>query len=170
MTTSKKTPDIQSDIMGTILTITFSTGHFLEVDVTKLTPEMQAQAMLHGMKQKLVDAAAIARDTTTGRAVTIETKIDAVREVYDRVVTCGVWNKVRGDGSGKGSKSYLCEALMEITGKTRESITAYMASKTKEDLSALKSTPRIATIIARIEAAKVDGVDVEGLLDELDSI
>ena len=117
----KRQADITTDIFGNVLTVTFSNGKVLEVDVSTLAADITLQATLHGMKQKLVDAAAIGRNTDTGRSAPIDDKYDAVQEVFDRVVGQGLWNKSRGDGSGsnKGSKSFLCEALMELYKKDR---------------------------------------------------
>lgn len=167
-TLATKIPDITTDIFGTRLTITFRNGKSLEVDTALLSMEMQQQAMLHGLKQKLVDAAAIGRNTDTGRTANIDDKFSAVEEVYTRIMQ-GEWNKARGDGSGKGSKSYLCEALMEFTGKTREQITTFLAAKTKEEQAALKANDKISVIIARIERARatVSDIDTDSILDEL---
>ena len=165
-TLATKIPDVTTDIMGTRLTISFRNGEFLEVNTEDLSHEIRLQSMLHGLKQKLVDAAAIGRNTDTGRSATIDDKFEAVREVYDRIIA-GQWNKARGDGSGKGSKSYLCEALMELFGKTREQVTAFMAGKTKEELAALKTNERVAAVITRLERAKVADVDTDSMFDEI---
>jgi hypothetical protein len=168
----KKLADVSTDIMGSKLTVSFANGYFVEVDVTTLTREMQLQSMLHGMKQKLVDAAAIPRDTVTGRSATLADKIAAVEEVAQRVLVEGLWNKVRGDGTGsnKGSKSYICEAIMEVYGKERAKVTEWLKGKTKEEVAALKVDPKIAPVIAKLEAAKVANVDTSEMLDELDNI
>jgi hypothetical protein len=169
----KKQADITTDIFGSTLTVTFANGKSLEVNVADMPAAMQLQAAIHGMKQKLVDAAAIGRNTDTGRSANIDDKFAAVQEVYDRVVTQGMWNKIRGDGgSSKGSKSFLCEALMELYKKDRAVITVWMKEKTKEELAALKANYKVADIIRRMEAEKASSVDVDtdSMLDELDGL
>ena len=162
----KKQSDVSADIFGSVLTLNFLHGRFIELDVSKLTEEMKLAGLLHGIKQKLVDAAAIARNKETGRTASIHDKFEAVEEVYNRLLI-GQWNKSRGDGSGKGSKSYLAEALMELLGKTREQVTEFISSKTKEQLAALKLNPKVSVIINRLESAKVADVDTDAMLDEL---
>ena len=166
----KKQADITTDIFGSVLTITFSNGSAIEVDVATLPPAMQLQAALHGMKQKLVDAAAIGRNTDTGRSATITDKFEAVQEVYTRVVVDGQWNKTRSEGGGaKGSKTFLCEALMELYKKDRAVITTWIKEKTKEELAALRANSKVSDIIRRLEAEKslATGVDADEMLDEL---
>ena len=99
--------DIQKkDIEATIendgtLVLTFRHGEVLRVNPEALAPEIQRTAMLHGLKQKLVDAAAISRDTATGRAATIATKYNAVRVIFDRITGENPsWNKPRAGGAG----------------------------------------------------------------------
>lgn len=165
-----KTPDIASDIFKDTLTINFANGQVIEVDVSKLTPEIQKQAMLHGLKQKLVDAAAIARDTSNGQKATITEKYNAVKEVADRLTGADpTWNKVREAGaSGGGSTSLLARALVKVSGKSREEIDAYLDTKTKEEKAALKVSAKIAPVIAQLQAeSNKSDVDGDALLNEL---
>jgi hypothetical protein len=168
-TSSKKVADITTDIMGSKLTITVSNGEFIELDVTKLSPAMQLQAMLHGMKQKIVDAAAIPRNTETGKSATISDKYEAMLEVANRVMF-GEWNKARGDGSGKGSKSYLCEALMELYKKDRATVTNFLKGKSADEKAALSANAKVVAIVARLQAEKVaaSGIDSDAILGELE--
>lgn len=164
-----KRPDIASDIFKDTLTINFANGKTIEVDVTKLSPEIQKQAMLHGLKQKLVDAAAIARNTETGRSATISDKYDAVREVADRVMGEGAtWNKVREAGAAGGSSSLLARALVAMSGKSRAEIDAYLETKSKEEKAALRSSSKVAAIILTLQASSSkSSVDSAELLGEL---
>ena len=65
----KKDIEVSVESDGTLV-LTFRHGEVLRVHPESLAPEIQRAAMLHGLKQKLVDAAAISRDTATGRAAT----------------------------------------------------------------------------------------------------
>ena len=167
--TTGKTPFITTDIFGSILTLTFSTGETLEVDVMQMSVEMQKQAMLHGMKQKLVDAAAIARNTETGQSASVQDKYDAVREVYMRIVRnlSPSWNKVKSEGTATGN-SLLVRALMQMTGKNRNQIDQFLEAKTKEEKAALTSNAKVAAIIATLRAATVDtSIDTDDMLADL---
>ena len=93
-TTTTTTTTTKKDIEATVgddgtLILEFRHGETLRLRPEMLNPEIQRAALLHGLKQKLVDAAAISRDTATGRAATIVTKYDAVREIFDRITGAG---------------------------------------------------------------------------------
>lgn len=159
------------DIFGTTVTVTFSNGKDLAIDCSTLTPEIQRMAMLHGIKQKLVDAGAIARNTDTGLSASIDDKHAAVAEVHARLTgTNPTWNKERGNGGEKVTKSkdLLPVALMQMTGKDRAYVDQFLSAKTKAEREALKKNPRVLAIIAELQAASgTNGVDTDSLLGEL---
>jgi hypothetical protein len=158
------------DIFGTTLTVTFSNGKDLAVDVSKLTPEIQRMAMLHGIKQKLVDAAAIARNTDTGGSAGVDTKYKAVAEVHARLTADKPsWNKERvAAGTPANANNLLVRALMQMTGRDKAYVDDFLTSKTKDERAALKRNPRVLAIIAELSAVTVSGgVDTDELLEEL---
>ena len=155
---SQGADDVASEYAG--LTLTFSNGQVLVIRGSDLTPAIRTQAMLHGLKQKLVDAAAISRDPETGKTATIETKFAAVKEVYDRLLA-GEWNKRREGGAG-GTGGLLYRALVRLYAGTRtsEQIKAFLAGKDAAAQAILRKSPKIAAIIDEIKAEDaVDGVD-----------
>ena len=162
-------PAIGADIVGTRLNITFADGRALELEATELTPEMQHAAMMHGLKQKLVDAGAIARNTMTGKSASLSDKFDAIEEVFNRITGAApTWNKQRGEGTGGNGGGSLKRALMQMTGKTSAQIDAYLEAKTKEEKTALKKNAKVAEIILELQTAGADeGIDTDALLDEL---
>lgn len=171
MTTETRTPaidatvDTNADNPG--VTLTFSNGERLSIHMGHLSPAMQIQATLHGLKQKLVDAAAISRNPDTGRSATIDDKYNAVREVYDRLLS-GQWNKIRTDGATtKGGLLFRALCLM-YADKTPDAIKAFLDKKTPAEKTALRNTARIASIIATFKADEIDdGIDADTMLDEL---
>lgn len=175
-TTAKNaTPAISAAIDGAFLTLTFAHDPAapLVIDATRLTPEIQQAAMMHGLKQKLVDAAAISRNPDTGRSATVEDKYTAVREVFDRLYA-GEWNKRREAGTGTGGQSLLLAAMCKLYAgrKTEAELREWIKGLTDEEQSTLRSSARVAPIIAEIKAArdakKSKGVDADALFAELD--
>ena len=161
---------ISADVFKSILTVTFANGKSLEVDVSKLSPEIQQQAMLHGIKQKLVDAAAIARNLETGRSASVDDKYAAVAEIHARITSPnGTWNKVREAGATPATKgNLLVRALMKMTGRTKVDIDDFLSLKSKEERKALEKNPRVLQIIAELQAATdSSGIDTDSLLGEL---
>ena len=170
--TTKTIPTIAIEVEATAQTVTatFKNGEQLIVDCSKFSDELKTMAMLHGVKQKIGDAAAIARNTDTGASATVEDKYNAMSEVVERLNSNGDWNKVRDGGAGNSSKySQLVLALMEHSKRDKAAIDVFLAGKSKEQITALRVNPSIAAIIARFanEASARKGVDSESLLDEL---
>ena len=173
-TTTKK--DIEASIGddGTLI-LEFRHGETLKLHPELLNPEIQRAALLHGLKQKLVDAAAISRDTTTGRAATIVTKYDAVKEIFDRITGAGgetpSWNKPRAGGAG-GQGGLLARAIARYKNVEVAAAKAYLDRLTDAQKQALRVDPRIATIIneLRAESAKPAGIDTDALLGGLDDL
>ena len=174
MTTTTTKKDIEATVTDDgALILYFRHGGTLELRPAALAPEIQRAAMLHGLKQKLVDAAAIARDTATGRAATISTKYDAVKEVFDRITGAGgeapSWNKPRAGGTG-GQGGLLARAIARYKNVTIEQAKAYLDRLTDAQKQALRVDHRIAAIIneLRLESAKPAGIDTDALLSGLD--
>ena len=173
MTTATK-KDIEASVGndGTLI-LEFRHGETLRVHPETLNPEIQRAAMLHGLKQKLVDAAAISRDTATGRAATITTKFEAVKEVFDRITGVGgeapSWNKPRAGGAG-GAGGLLARAIARYKSVPVEAAKAYLERLTDAQKQALRVDPRIAAVIneLRLESAKPAGIDTDALLGGLD--
>lgn len=170
MATAKRNA-MSVDIFGTTVTVTFSNGKDLAIDCATLTPEIQRMAMLHGIKQKLVDAGAIARNTDTGLSASIDDKHAAVAEVHARLTGENpTWNKERGNGGEKPAKQkdLLVLALMRMKGASRDIIEQFLATKTKADIAALKKNPRVLAAMAELQAENgTNGVDTDALLGEL---
>lgn len=172
-TTIAENIEYTAPIMVGELALHFSNGKSIVVPMGALSPEIVTQAAMHGLKQKLVDAAAISRDTATGKAATIDTKYEAVREVYDRLIA-GEWNK-RREGSG-ATGGLLKRALIEMYDgrKTADQITEYLAGKSDKDKAALRKNPKVAEIIERLRAEDAkdsgedSGVDLLAELEGLD--
>ena len=149
------------------LTLTFSHGATLTMQVGDLAPTIIAQAIMHGLKQKLVDAAAISRDPETGKTATIETKYAAVKEVYDRLLA-GEWNKRReGGAGGTGGLLYRALVRMYAGARTPEQIKAFLAGKDAAAQAILRKSPKIAVIIEEIKAEDAEGWDDAPDADEL---
>lgn len=166
---AKKVPVVAATIDNGAgkMVLTFDNNSTLVIDADTLDPVIRRAALMHGLKQKLVDAAAISRNEETGRSATTADKFAAVKEVYDRLLA-GQWNKTREGGSIGG---LLFKALCSVyADKTPDAIKAFLDKKTDVEKAALRKMPKIAAAIEAIRAAnaKTEGVDVDALLSELD--
>lgn len=153
------------------LCLTFSHGEQLEIRTDRLNADILLQATLHGLKQKLVDAAAISRNTETGRAASVVDKFDAVKEVYDRLLA-GEWNKRREGGAGGSAGGLLFRALCRMYDgkKTVDDIRTFLDAKTDAEKAALRKNAKVAAIIEEIraESAKPGDTSADDLLADLE--
>lgn len=162
-------PVVQADIFGSELTLNFSNGKELVISIDMLSPDIRQHAIMHGLKQKLVDAAAIARNGDNGASATADDKYNAVKVVYDRITSeRGTWNAVR-EGEAKAAGGIFVRAVMELTGKTKPQIDNALASYTKEQVAALKKNQKVLDIMHRMEreAALAKGDNSDDLLQAL---
>ena len=165
---------ITAAVDGTKLTLSFAHGKELAIDFYRLSDEVRQYAAMHGLKQKLVDAAAIGRNPETGRSATIADKYEAVKAVYDRLLA-GRWNAERGEG-GAPAGGLLFAALVRMYDgkKSEEAIREFLSAKSDKEKAALRKNPRVASIIEEIKAERAaDGEGEEpgaDLLDELDGL
>lgn len=164
---TKRIPAVTAEINGTELVFTGDNGDRITVNAMALDEEIKLAAMMHGLKQKIGDAAAISRNPDTGRSATTGDKFDAMREVFERLTaTRPQWNKTREGGDG-GAGGLLFKALCRIKAdKTPAEVRAYLEARTKEEQAALRKVPAIAAAIEEIKAAsaKDGGIDGEALL------
>lgn len=149
-----------------MMTLDFAHGQSIIVATEQLTPEILGQAIMHGLKQKLVDAAAISRDPATGRAASITTKYDAVREVYQRLLS-GEWNKRREGGGTSGGLLFRALVQMYDGRKTPEQIKDFLDAKSDKEKAALRKNPTVAKIIDELRAEGGDDTSAD-LLSELE--
>lgn len=146
----------------------------LRVPVDTLAMHIKETAVIHGLKQKIVDAAALSRDPETGRSATPEQKYRAMEEVVARITDpeAPSWNARAGEGSG-GEGGLLVRAIMRMSGKDRETVAREVQNWDKKQQAAVRALPDVAAVIAKIkeeDGAKVapkDAAAVQGLLASL---
>jgi len=166
---TKRNAAITAEIVGEVLHLAFSNGQTLVMAASQLTNDIARAATMHGLKQKLVDAAAISRNPDTGRAASINDKFLAVKTVFDRLLT-GQWNATREGGGATGG--LLLQALVRMYAgrKTADQLRDYLAGKSDAEKTALRKNPKVAAIIddIRAEQGKTANIDTDEMLDELE--
>lgn len=172
--TSTSTPIISTEILrdaggfvATGVRFTFSNGEAFQVYSHELTPELMAEACAHGLKQKIGDAAAIARNQETGKSATVADKFAACEAIRVRLTIDKMWNAPRAEGAGNGG--LLLRALVQHTGKTADAIKAYLETLSDEQKAALRKNPKVAAIIAtlRPEVKPDASIDTDALLSSI---
>lgn len=179
-TKTKKGATIQAAIADGRLTITVAGHEPLVVTGEALSEANRAYAILHGMKQRIVDAAAIARDTTTGLAATPAEKYEAMRELVAHYMSgAEAWSPTRTGGGAKGGDGGVTlRAMAKVRGVPVdvlkgqvEAAAAKRGMTTKAYYAIVATYPDIAAEIAAMKAAgQGAGATAADLLDELGGV
>lgn len=126
---------------------------------------IQAQAMLHGFKQKIIDAGALPFNKEAGRYPTDAEKESAMKEVYDRLLA-GQWNAVREGGGNEGGM--LARAIADLKSITVADAIEWVKARTADEKKALEGNPKVKALIDGYKAAKVrSDIDSNALLDSI---
>lgn len=161
------------------LSFTVGNAGSFTLDPATLADDIRSRAMLHGLVQKVSDAAAIAKSELTGDAAKdAATKLAAMQSVAERL-TNGEWSKRSGDGSGPVA-GIIYRAFEEWVGAmaakgkkdapSAEKTRSVYDAKSRAEQLALRNVPAIAKIIERIKSergTKGETVDTAELLKEL---
>lgn len=134
----------------------------LVLDLARLHGDISAKALVHGMVQRVADAAAIPRDTKTGKSASPQEKLEAMAELVNH------YNSGSGDwriGGKREGRSFLLLALCEFRAdKTREELQEWLKALTDNQKKALENDPRIKPKIDTMRAQGTEQVDTEELL------
>jgi hypothetical protein len=100
----RKIMDKDYDVATGVATLKFLDGQVIEVNLSALNADIQRQAALHGLLQKIGDAAA-------GHGDDPAAAFEACMGVYERVTT-GEWDKKRE--AGEARPSMVVEAVFRV--------------------------------------------------------
>ena len=177
---AKKNSILSATVNDDATSILFKVGGAGEIalDVAALSAEVRNRAMLHGLIQKVSDAAAIPKaDLTDDAATDAATKFNAMAAVAQRLID-GDWTKRSGDGSGPvAGVIYRAFHLWAVEQKTAanqpaptpEQTRAVYDARDRAGQLALRTIPRIAEIIETLKASTPASskIDTSALLGEL---
>lgn len=129
-----------------------ASGNEIRVSLSQLKPEIVVQAALHGLLQKMGDAAAGSQG---------EEAEDAVNSVAEQILA-GQWNATREKGEQAPSVIAMAvfrfkERLGKLNGETLEVIQARYAGKEGQKLrTEAQAHPKVAAIILEIQQERLD--------------
>lgn len=147
-------------------------GREFEILIDQINDDIYRRAVIHGLTQKITDAAAGCPDASD--------KHHAMLAVRDRLID-GEWNKRTGEGGGSPA-GVIWQAFREFTHARREKqglpavedekLREFFDSKSRAEQLALRKIPEIADIIERIKSEKggASTIDVDELLSGLDDL
>ena len=164
---------IVSAVTEGVLVITVAGHGVIKLNPADYSDGIREMAMLHGFKQKIVDAAALSRNEATGASATAADKFQAMRDVEHQLLS-GDWNRRATGGDGTATAGLLIAALVRVTGNDLATVRATVDAWSGEQQAAMRADPAVAPIIATIKAERAatkptvgPKVDVGGLLEGL---
>ena len=134
---------IKAMMGGQAVTFTSAAGQVLECDLGALNGDIRAMLQLHGLKQKVGDAAAL------GAGSSDADKVTAMTAVWEMLVA-GDWSK-RGEGDG-GGEAVTVEAMARVTGATLQQAREVFEGLDKKAQAAMRKD--LAGTIAEIQAER----------------
>lgn len=174
---ARKNSIISSSFENGTLRIAVVGAGEINLTIADMPETILQAAVVHGLTQKISDAAAISKDELSGDAATdAATKFAAMSAVADRLRT-GDWSKRSGDGSGPVAgiiyrafeEWAMAKAKSAKATITAEKCRAVYDAKTRAEQLALRNQPEIAAIIEQMKAERGPSATVDGsaLLAEL---
>lgn len=139
------------------LRFNFKSGDQLEVRFTDLSA-LADKFLAHGVKQKYQDEFASAGDA--------EDAYEWVCDLHTRMLK-GEWRETAEGGGGVSGAGLLVRALMEVFGKSREEIKAYLADKSRKEQEVLREHAPIKAKIDEIKARAPKSADNAAKAEEL---
>ena len=143
----------------------------LTLRMSDLAPVILERARDFGMVQRIMDKAAIPRDTSTGKSATPAEKYAAMKGLVDHYSSGSAeWSRKREPVGKRGGKNgrLLLQALQEYyPGRSVEALTEYLAARSEIEQDALLICKELKPIVDRLRAASVASVDTISLLGEL---
>lgn len=145
--------EIEATPGGTLVRFTVKDAGVITLEMARLNSAIIDHAAVHGMVQRISDAAAISRDPKNGQAATPEEKFEAMQKLVEYYHSgTGEWSRVREAGPKGG---FLFEALVKMyPDKTPEAVRAWLDTLDDKQQAALREDDAVAPIIAGIKAAR----------------
>lgn len=164
-----------------VLTFTVGNAGSFGIDTNALAADISEKARIHGLVQKVSDAAAMPKSEFKGKSADeIATmKFNAMKSVRDNLTGDDPqWSKRRGDGTGpvagiiyRAYEEFVLDRAKAKKAKvTAEQIRAQYDGLDRAGQLALRNIPEVATIMERLRAergTKASDVDTSALLADL---
>jgi hypothetical protein len=136
---------------------TFTDGHTLAFQPSRCTAAIGNQAMFHGFKQKIGDAAAMSRNTETGLPATVVEKREAMKAIVNQLYN-GDWNGPREREAGGD----LADAIAIVKKCERAKAVEWLKGKSEAEKRALRVVKAIKHELDKIAAARGKAAGVDG--------
>lgn len=172
---------IAHEVQGTMIRWQVKGAGTLALDLSKCSEKVRERAAVHGMVQRVSDAAAMARNSKTGASASPQEKFEAMSRLVEHYQSGAEgWSPTRAEGGARGvkvnpQKALLVRALsIHAPEKGAEVIEKFVSERNAAQITALllseqlKEAVELAREQLREEEKKIaEGVDALELLKGL---
>jgi len=163
-------------IQGTVIKFTVKDAGEITLDVSAVHEAIRQRAAIHGLVQRISDAAAIPRDEETGKSATPQEKLAAMTRLVDHYASgAETWTLNREGavgGRGISGVALLREALQlwqpeKDAGAIAEWVKKLSAKQVAALVGSSELKPHVDAVRERHLSTMAEGVDAEELLSSL---
>lgn len=169
---------IAHEVKAGVITWNVKGAGTLTLVTSALSETVRQRALEHGMVQRISDAAAIPRDTKTGKSATPQEKYLAMAELVEHYASGAVeWNRKssgreRGPRELTGSQLLRAALLLWQPEKGEEKIKEFVKGLKQSQIAALLASAELKQMVewareAELEKLTTEVVDAEELLSGL---
>jgi hypothetical protein len=166
---------IETKQSGDSLTFTVAGAGEIILNVADIHPAVMRRAAIHGLTQRIADAAALSRNPDNGQPASPADKLAAMARLVDHYNTGTDQWGLRASGGGGAEGGLTVRALAAVLGVSVADADARVTTaaekrgiKRAEYLRGVAAQPKVADEIARIRAASGNAELADSLLDELE--
>jgi hypothetical protein len=175
MTEQKLRANAVVGFVATAETLTFSVKGAGETTLTlaQVSENVMRRAAIHGLKQRVSDAAAQSRDPKTGASASAHDKLEAMVAIVEHYNSGSSEWRLKGTDRIGSDEVLLARALAEVyPDRDVAKLRTYVSGLTKPERTKLLMTGdiKVAADLIREAEAAVSTIDTDELLAKLDEI
>lgn len=166
-TKAKSNSVITTEVDGSRITFNVQGAGSLELDMEVCSESVLNRATVHGLKQRISDAAALARDTKTGRSATPAEKFAAMQELVLHYMSGTSEWSTRREGAGSQG-GILLQALCAMRpDKSADDVRAFLQGISKSDQVRLLNSEKVRPFADVVREKMGQGIDADEMLSGL---
>ena len=168
-TKAKSNSVITHELKGSTIVFTVTGVASLELDMGKVASSIYERAAIHGLIQRISDAAAISRNTETGLPADPTDKYEAMKVLVEHYNSGAEEWRITKSSTGSGENGGLLKKclLKLFPEKGEERVTEYLKTLSRKDKLALLNSDKVKPVADEFRAKGVKTEDAEKLLSGL---
>lgn len=158
---------ITHEVRGTEIVFAIKEAGTLVLNTDALSESVRSRAMIHGMIQRISDAAAISRDTETGLPATPADKLARMKKLVEHYESGSPEWSIRREASESGGGLLFRALCKKFATVEPEKLREKIAGWSKSEQNAVLNSAEIKPIADELRAESGKNVDAGKLLAEL---